>query len=192
MKEKLIKILILILMLTLIYIIVDIYAAYKTMLQEKLISNISPWVIFINNENIASTQAKTFTINEIIKENSNIADGKIAPGTILQLPIEIDATQTQNIDIKYEIIIGKQDEKQPNLKIIEIIEENLNEEIIKTEFDTYTGIITKENNQKHKLLVNIMWEDDERYNELDTELGTSEELKLLNIPITINVSQYGK
>lgn len=192
MRKKIIKILILIMVSISLFSIIN--AAYKTMLNTRINSKVTPWVIFVNNQNIASIEKKTFSINEVIKNNNNVQEGKIAPGVIIELPIEIDATKTQNMDIRYDIIVDGLKENQPNFKIMSVTGENLEKEIIRTDINKYTGIITKteiENNNIHKLSVSVIWENDENYNELDTALGIQEERQLLNIPMRVNISQYG-
>lgn len=194
MKEKLSKILILILTIVLIYKIVEISAAYKSRVQEDINSNVQPWVILVNNENIATVEVKSFDLTSITKETGYTKEGKIAPGTSFQIPIEIDATQMEAMDIRYDITIQGLDKLIPNIKIQDVLEETTGTKITKTGPSTYTGIINKqhiENSLKHKVLLNLIWENDEENNELDTQLGTSEETQKIQIPVSIIVAQYG-
>ena len=64
--------------------------------------------------------------------------------------------------------------------------------ILKTEENTYTGIITLEEIKQgiqNAIEVAIEWKDDETNNEEDINMGIQAEYKLA-IPITVHVSQY--
>ena len=189
MKEKISKILVIVLILLIIYKIIEISAAYKTAVQSNIGAYIEPWKILINKTNITAIETKTFDLESFINESSNVAQGKIAPGSTFTLPIEIDATETKNLDIRYDITIELDEEVYPNIQVQNILEQN--SQIIRTGENTYTGIILKENTKVHNLSVNLIWEDVEENNEKDTYIGTLEERQKVSVPITIYVSQYG-
>ena len=189
MKEKLSKIIVIILIIILIYKIVEISASYKTALQSEINADIEPWKILINKANITAIETKTFNLESFIIGSSNVAEGKIAPGSMFKLPVEIDANETKNLDIRYDITIELDEEVYPNIQIEDILEQN--SQIIRTGKNTYTGIILNENTKVHNISINLVWENIEENNERDTYIGTLEERQKISIPVTIYVSQYG-
>ena len=194
MKEKLTQILLVILMGVLVYKLVDISAAYKTLVEGNANVNIEPWVVFVNNENIATTEEKTFELSSIILESQNTKSGKIAPGTKFQIPIEIDATKMSNMAVRYDITLKKDEDIPLNIKIQEVIQEIEGLTVVRTGENTYTGIVTKEEIEqkiKHKVLINLIWENDEANNEIDTSFGTKENTVKFQVPVDITVAQYG-
>lgn len=192
MKEKISRIIVLILILILIYKIVEISAAYKTALQANIDANIEPWKILVNDVDITKKETKTFDLEGFVEKSDYVAEGKIAPGSTFKIPLKIDASETKNIDVRYDIKIENIEQIYPNIQIKEIIEENDNCNIIRTGKDTYTGLILNKNEKTHNLLINLIWENNEENNELDTEIGINlEERQKISVPITVYVSQYG-
>lgn len=77
-----------------------------------------------------------------------------------------------------------------NLKIKSVQEVENGVELIKTEENTYSGIIPLEdinNGIKHKIRMEIMWEDNEENSGNDTEIGKNHQLQ---IPIIFHAIQY--
>lgn len=194
MREKISKIVLLILSIILIYKIVEISAAYKTGLQADANADIEPWKILVNGKNIATTETEIFELESYIDKSDYVAEGKLAPGSRFKVPVEIDATATDNMDIRYDIKVDMavEQENYSTIQIQNVLEENQNCEIIKTGENTYTGIMLKENIKKHNISINFIWENNEENNKIDTTIGTNlEERQKISIPITISVSQYG-
>ena len=88
-KSEIIKnVLIVILSILILYKIIGIYAAYKTKMENPYNAKILPWSIIINNTDIVVE--RRFDINDIYTLNENTEEGKIAPGTTVQIPIIIN------------------------------------------------------------------------------------------------------
>jgi len=194
MREKIFKIVILSLIIILIYKIAEISAAYKTGLQQDVKSNIEPWKIVVNGTNIATTETAMFNLESYVDTSDYVAEGKIAPGSIFNVPVEIDATATDNMDIRYDINLDMavDQESYPTIQVQNVLEENQNCEIIRTGKNTYTGIILKQNAKQHDVLIKLIWENKDENDLKDTAMGTDlEERQKISIPITISVSQYG-
>lgn len=77
MIDKIKKIIIIILTFILVYKIIDISAAYKTMLNSEIKANIEPWKILVNNVNIATKEFQLFEVNTLIESSENIRERKI-------------------------------------------------------------------------------------------------------------------
>ena len=78
------------------------------------------------------------------------------------------------------------------IKIVSIEEINQNNELIRTDESTYTGVITLNDIKEKKvnnIRVKITWLNDEENNKADTTMGTIENYKI-NIPIEVDVTQY--
>ena len=198
MRKNVTRIIILILTVILVYKIIDIYAAYKSMVKVNTNTNVKPWVIYINEKDITGVIEKSFGINEIIYKSEDVKEGKIAPGANFEIPIKIDATKMLGMDIRYDISIEEVviDENKLDINIKDVLEKNTNSNLIKTGENTYTGIITKNNIEQsiiHSLSINLIWENNEVNNEKDTELGmiTDDDLRKTQIEVVVKVSQYG-
>ena len=195
MRVKCLKLIFLCLILIVIYKITEINAAYKTGEEIETGVNIESWKILVNNTNIATTNTEVFELENYVVESEYVAEGKIAPGSIFELPIEIDATETKNTDIRYDIKVDlniEQEELYHNIKVMGVTEQNQMCEIIKTGENTYTGIITSDNTRKHDVKIQLIWENDEINNANDSKIGTNTQSRQqIKVPVTIDVMQYG-
>jgi len=190
-KDKITKLLIIVLICVVVYKIADVYAAYKSMIEEKLQGNIEPWIIFVNDTDIVKSETATFNLVNMISDSEYTKAGKIAPGTKVQIPVEIDVSGTKNLDIRYDVILDGISNEQSVLKIENIIEKNTNASLIRTEVNTYTGIINADSLvKKHDLNISLIWENNEELNERDTKLGTSKQKMTEHVSVTVSVSQY--
>ena len=187
-KNKIIYILCAIMIFASIYEITDTYGLFESN-KTKIIDNpIAKWNIQINKTNI--NKSETFVIDNFqIDENTTVKSGKIAPGTTGYFDIEIDPSNT-DVSVRYDITFDYS--KLSNSFVIEKIEETNDYDIIKTDTNTYSNIITLndiKNGIKNNIRVYLKWQNNDEFNESDTEIGLNKEYSL-NIPITINVSQY--
>lgn len=191
MKDKITKLLIIVLLCVVVYKIVDVYAAYKSMVEENLQGNVEPWIIFVNDTDIVKSETTTFNLVNMISDSEYTKAGKIAPGTKIQIPVEIDASETKNLDIRYDIVLEGINNEQSVLKIENIVEKNTNSSLVRTSVNTYTGIITADSLvKKHDVNISLIWENNEELNERDTELGTSKQRITEHMPVTVSVSQH--
>lgn len=190
-KDKIAKVVIIVLLCVVVYKVVDVYAAYKSMAEEKIEGNIEPWVIFVNNVDIVKYETATFDLTKMITDSQYVKTGKIAPGTKIQIPIKIDASKTKNLDIRYDITIEGLNDVNDILKIQSVVGKNANKNLVRTGVNTYTGIIYAEDTLKEENLnISLMWENNEELNERDTQLGTSKQRIVEQVPVTVKVSQY--
>lgn len=188
MKNKIIYILCAIMIFASIYEITDTYGLFESN-KTKIVDNpIAKWNILINETDI--NQNKKIIINNFqVDESSTVKSGKIAPGTTGYFDIEINPTNTE-VSIRYDITFDYS--KLSNSFIIEKIEETNGFDIIRTEENTYSNIITLadiEKGVKNNIRVHLRWQDNEENNKSDTEIGLNKDY-FLNIPVIINVSQY--
>ena len=131
-------------------------------------SNMAGWNIKVNNTSIVNASGGidlSYTIT------SNGINNKVAPGSILQYPIVIDASST-DVAVRFDLDI---DEKTVNsdklLKIVSITSNDVT--IVRTGESVYSGVIQKAN-LSNPVTINLVmeWPDDGslvEYTEDDTD-----------------------
>ena len=190
-KSEIIKnVLIVILSILILYKIIGIYAAYKTKMENPYNAKILPWSIIINNTDIVVE--RRFDINDIYTLNENTEEGKIAPGTTVQIPIIINALNIEKMNVKYEIEIEINNNDIGEF-VIQKVEELNNQNIIESQNNIYTGVITEEeinNGIIHDIRIDIQWINNEKNNEQDTIKAMEEERKNVDINIKVKAMQY--
>lgn len=190
-KSEIIKnVLIVILSILILYKIIGIYAAYKTKMENPYNAKILPWSIIINNTDIVVE--RQFDINDIYTLNENTEEGKIAPGTTVQIPIIINVLNIEKMNVKYEIEIEINNNDIGEF-VIQKVEELNNQNIIESQNNIYTGVITEEeinNGIVHDIRIDIQWINNEKNNEQDTIKAMEEERKNVDINIKVKAMQY--
>ena len=190
-KSEIIKnVLIVILSILILYKIIGIYAAYKTKMEYPYNAKILPWSIIINNTDIVVE--RRFDINDIYTLNENTEEGKIAPGTTVQIPIIINVLNIEKMNVKYEIEIEINNNDIGEF-VIQKVEELNNQNIIESQNNIYTGVITEEeinNGIVHDIRIDIQWINNEKNNEQDTIKAMEEERKNVDINIKVKAMQY--
>ena len=181
---------IIIMSLVILYKLFDIYAAYKTKRENNYNTEILPWTIIINDTNISEN--KQFFLKDIYTLNKNTDAGKIAPGTIIQIPIRIDASNVKKMNVKYEIEVNINNNDIGEV-IIQKVEETNGTELVQLKDNLYTGIITDEeinNGIIHDIRIDIEWLNDEKNNEKDTIKAMEEKVNNIKIDIKVKAMQY--
>ncbi len=176
-----------------IYCIIQIYAVFQSKVDGTINLVKGVWQIKINNTDISNGTNKEFTINEInVQNNEHVKQGNLAPGLTGTFDILINPENT-DVSIRYDISLNQENLTNKNITIKSITETEEKTDLIKTDENTYTGIITLEDIKQGKsnnIKVEIEWKDDEANNEEDLKIGTKGENYKLEIPIVIHVSQY--
>lgn len=174
-------------------IIFPVYALFETNTNVPVFYNTAKWNVKVNNTMITNGigNENTFQMGSIEWETRNhVKEGKAAPGSEGVFHIEIDPTDTQ-VSFIYTIDIDTDKLKNSEF-VIKDVKENNGKEFIRTGKNTYTGIAylaDTNNGQKYNIEINIKWNDNEDNNENDYNLGVSA-IEDINIPITINLTQY--
>lgn len=193
-KKKLKKFLIILTMLMFsftIYKISRTYALLESNTQSKITKEIGKWNIKLNEEDITNGYTQDIIINNfLMSENANVKEGKLAPGVSGSLEIVLDPQDTE-VSVRYDISLGDIGKEQIKLSSVELIEGA--GELVKTAEETYSGIMNlseiTNKTAKATIKLTVLWENNEDNNEEDTAIGTKKRYNL-EIPITINVSQY--
>lgn len=194
MNKKIIKKLLIIVILFIIFIVayklINTYALFYSEGKGIIKQKNATWLIYVNEKNIATNNKFIIDTFELEK-NNHVAPGKIAPSVTGNFYITIDPKNT-DVSIKYSIKLDKTKLIDEKIKIVSIEEVSQNNQLIKTDEATYTGIIKLSDikaKKINKVKVQITWENDENNNKIDTTLGTIKDYKI-SIPIEIDVTQY--
>lgn len=173
------------------------YIAEATAVVEK---QAGAWTIKVNNTDISNSNSETtFNVDNLIfPESAFVAENKLAPGANGYFEIVIDSTGS-SVAVKYDVTLVVD-----NLNIIDSIRftkacilvdgEEVEEGIIKTGENTYSGVISLEdvtNEVQTTLRFYIGWEELEngQGDAADTELGLIKDIST-NIPVDVVVTQY--
>ena len=173
------------------------YIAEATAVVEK---QAGAWSIKVNNTDISNSNSETtFNVDNLIfPESAFVADNKLAPGANGYFEIVIDSTGS-SVAVRYDVTLVVD-----NLNIIDSIRftkacivvdgEEVEEGIIKTGDNTYSGVISLEdvtNEVQTTLRFYIGWEELEngQGDIADTELGLIKDIST-NIPVDVVVTQY--
>lgn len=190
--KKLVTLIFMCIILFLIYEIVHIYAVFYSELTGRVRFENGVWNIKINDTEISNGTKKTFEVNQInTEENNSVKPGKLAPGLSGSFDILINPENT-SVSIRYDISLNQEALTNKSIKIKSINEVLDGNELIKTEEDTYTGIIPLEKIKsgiENKINIEVEWIDDEENSKQDTILGTNDMAKI-KIPIDVYVCQY--
>ena len=176
-----------------IYEISLTYAVFHSEITGKVTQTIGKWKIKINNTDVLEGTLEEFTMNQfVVEQNDNTKPNKMAPGTTGTFEVTIDPTNTQ-VSVRYDISIDLEEVTNSKVKLVSVEKENnTNNQIIKTDQNTFTGIIPLEEINKgniETIKIKFYWENDEENNEVDSEIGTILNSKI-QIPIKIDLSQY--
>ena len=173
------------------------YIAEATAVVEK---QAGAWAIKVNNTDISNSNSETtFNVDNLIfPESEFVAENKLAPGANGYFEIVIDSTGS-SVAVRYDVTLVVD-----NLNIIDSIRftkacilvdgEEVEEGIIKTGENTYSGVISLEdvtNEVQTTLRFYIGWEELEngQGDVADTELGLIKDIST-NIPVDVVVTQY--
>lgn len=158
----------------------------------------------LDNEGNVITTKKNFQAGDIVytnNTNGNVADGMIAPGnTSGTFKVTIKPNDT-DVSMKYVLDVST----LKNNSSIKIYRSDPNKDnMVEMEKDGYTNYLYyskdgfyyyDDNNNKMDgseitFIIYVYWINDEDNNDVDTEIGTSAETPILDVPVNILFEQY--
>lgn len=170
-----------------IYEITETYGLFESKNKMIMENGIAKWHILINGTDIKS--GEKFIIDKVnIINSSNVLNGKMAPGVSGYFDIEINPSNTDT-SILYSVTF---DFSEINNFTIEKIEETTSGNLIQTEENTYSKVLTVEeikNNVINNIRVYIKWENNEENNDTDSQIGLTKD-NSINIPVSVSIIQY--
>ena len=178
--------------LLIIYGVIRIYALFHSELGASVQLENGTWNISVNETDITKGTDIQFEINNVtVEENEHVKPGNIAPGLTGTFKMNINPNDT-NVSVRYDIHLDDEKLTNPNIQIKSIKETLNGNELVKTDQNTYTGIISLEKIQQgttNEITVEVEWMESEDNHEEDIALGTTWEAEY-QIPITVHVCQY--
>lgn len=214
--KKIISIALLIMIIISIYQINSMYALYNTQIENEVEQQIGRFNIKINGEDSQQIVLTDEYIKDApVKEGTEtqVIEGKIAPGKKMYFEIILDPTDT-DVSIKYQCMLATV--VSINKKNIYLYLDGIDEsyvkdsgEILDTTLEEYSYISEYEKlhsnadniyqcvfplklineGWKKSLKIYFTWINDEEQNEKDTEIGTNSDANI-EIPVTMTFEQY--
>lgn len=197
--KKLLIFLSLIITIFAIYQIANIFALFESEAEGGFTHSIAKWAITVNEVDIVNDQqlVETFEV-EFNIQNSGVASGKFSPGMTGYFEIIIEPKVTE-VSVRYDIIIDDKEFKNTEIDLISVIKvekdeltgDEIETELIKTDENTYTGIILLENiTTGYFDDIKLVFKWNELEEEQEQEIGGGSGKLSLEIPITVQVRQY--
>ena len=193
-KVKILIFVIFLLLIILIYKLVETYALFYSELNGTVEIENGVWRINVNNTEVTTGTSVTFNINNITtSSNAHIMAGKLAPGSSGSFIIEINATNT-DVSVKYDIMLDEDLLTNSNFVITNIEEINNTGDLVRTDENTYTGVLSLgdiQGNHRARINVEFEWTDIDGTDEniADLAVGTVYNGQF-QIPITVHLIQY--
>lgn len=162
-------------LLLLVAISFSTYAIYKSSAIGTASADVAAWVVKVNKEDITKTDTFTFSASDIVWEtNSNVKEGKIAPGSKGTITFEIDASESE-VAVDYTVALDTT--SLDNEKIA----------VTNTGANT-TGTINYSDiaaNMKKTITINVVWNAEE-VNTKDMAMAGS----TIEIQVTVTATQH--
>ena len=188
-KKKITILLVISILLLVVFVSSYTYALFESNITSDVETTVANWNIKINNSSIINGTSESFVIDSLnyTQTDSNVRNGKFAPGIEGYYDITIDPTDT-DVSIKYNVLIDELEAENLKIDRVELISGGT---ITKEDDTHYSGIIPLSNKVVHRIRVYLVWTDynTEEANEKDSEIGTRDNPDI-NIPVTINLIQY--
>lgn len=152
------------------------YAKYKTTVKGQGQIEIARWAFNVNGN---SEQLETIHFNNNFIEESELINGKIAPGTRGSFSIDIDGTGTE-VGIDYQVLFQNEENKPQNL----VFNYNGTEYNSLTELHSILGNISaNEQDKTREITIDWIWE---------YETGSDEEIEANDEKDTLDGIQIGE
>lgn len=190
-NKKINKVLCMILLLFFIYFIKNMqtYSKYNTENDGRDSTTVAQWNVKIGKNNL--NNGYDFSNELLLKteNNSNVIEGKIAPGTSISTQFSLDCSECDT-SLKYIVAPSqiKCNEKEDSRFIVASINNEKNTMQYDEQEGYYFGIVDVRDNYKIiniKAIVN--WNNNDENNAADTESGV--ENSVIVLPLTVRVEQ---
>ncbi len=185
--KKFILFIILLLILSLIFLLIQIFAKYLNSASGDASMNIAKWNILVNNISIKNNPEISNTLTPVFPGNENIASNIIAPTAEGYFDLNFDFSDA-DVSFEYEILTTVDENSSVKDLVTTGYSIDDGEKII---FDTVNSpikntIILTDNIKTQKIRIYVKWDDDQTAqmdNIADTIATTSSNPALLNVNI---------
>lgn len=169
-----------------VLIISETYGLFETNTNGRVEFPIAKWKIVVNEEELSNEKQITLT-DFTFKENPHTEDGFFAPGSEAYYDFVIDASGSE-VSVAYTIQIDASSLKNhPNIKLT--VTDKNNTANVSPDGLTYKGILKRDTlNELKEFKINLVWENDAKYDIQDSSLIKKE----LPIKLNVNFSQHIK
>lgn len=155
----------LIFLLCLLYLLSKVtYTSYESEVDGNINAAIASWNINIDSKNITKVDSTmSLKIDDIKWNTSNVREGKVAPGSVGDMVINIDPTGT-DVAIYYELEVIDKSVNPDKLLLVTSISSGNDAELVKIDKNVYAGLLSLEDinaGKKPRIDVKVIWEDDE-------------------------------
>lgn len=166
------------------------YAKYSTTTKTSTDINIARWDIVVNDTHIKNEDIKKASIVPNYVENPNVAENKIAPGSVGYFDLTIDSSMT-DVSFDYEIMVTPSEDSIVSvLKILKYYIDdasNITDAVDSTIVDSFSI----DENRKKTIRIYIIWDDEtgEMTNEEDSFAGHNYDIYNASVDISIKFKQ---
>lgn len=186
--KKFILLIILILVLTLVFFLIQIFAKYLTSASGDTTMNVARWNILVNNISIKNNTDISNTLTPVFPGNENIASNIIAPTAEGYFDLNFDFSDA-DVSFKYEITTTVDENSSVKDLVTTGYSVDDGEKITFDEINSpiQDTILLTDNIETQKIRVYVKWNDDENAtmdNTADTLATTSGNPALLHVNIS--------
>ena len=142
-----------------VYLVVrGIQAAYESRISGQAENDLANWSIKVNNQEITSGSVQSINLSYTVTDITNVRTGKVAPGTNLSYPIQIDASGSE-VAVKLTFTVtDKSVDSDKFLTLTGVSSSDLT--VVRTGVNIYSAVIPKASLSGTKTItMNFSWVD---------------------------------
>lgn len=174
MKKKNIGLMVIAVLLLVVTVSLSTFAIYKSTSTGNAKVEVAKWVVKVDGNNMVTTD--TFTLADVEwATNTDVKEGKIAPGSTGTLELEIDASESE-VSVDYAVELDTTAIDNDNITI------SVDEEEGTIDYSATAA------DMKKTVTINVEWDA------LDTDAANTADLEMagqsIEIPVTITATQH--
>lgn len=167
------------------YLVVrGIQAAYESTITGRVSNTLADWSIKVNNQEITNSSLESIPLTYTVNDLTNVRSGKVAPGSNLSYPIQIDASGSE-VAVKLTFTVtDKTVDPDKYLTLTSVSSSDLS--VIRVGTNAYCVVIPKASLSGVKTIsMNFSWVDDGSLVEYSDEIDSDNFME-----INLNAIQY--
>ena len=167
------------------YLVVrGIQAAYESTITGRVSNTLADWSIKVNNQEITNSSLESISLTYTVNDLTNVRSGKVAPGSNLSYPIQIDASGSE-VAVKLTFTVtDKTVDPDKYLTLTSVSSSDLS--VIRVGANAYCVVIPKASLSGVKTIsMNFSWVDDGSLVEYSDEIDSDNFME-----INLNAIQY--
>ena len=167
------------------YLVVrGIQAAYESTITGRVSNTLADWSIKVNNQEITNSSLESIPLTYTVNDLTSVRSGKVAPGSNLSYPIQIDASGSE-VAVKLTFTVtDKTVDPDKYLTLTSVSSSDLS--VIRVGANAYCVVIPKASLSGVKTIsMNFSWVDDGSLVEYSDEIDSDNFME-----IDLNAIQY--